>query len=57
MHVSQRLKTYEHVGMADNHHKHRSDERQMTSFDHINNDEQSTMTHLMILKDVKSYEC
>ena len=37
MHVSQRLKTYEHVGMADNHHKHRSDERQTT------NDEKSVI--------------
>ena len=36
-------KMYEHVGMADNHHKHRSDERQMTSFDHFINNEQRTM--------------
>ena len=28
MHVSQRLKMYEHVGMADNHHRRKSDERQ-----------------------------
>ena len=28
---SQNLKMYEHVGMADNHHRHRSDERQTTS--------------------------
>ena len=30
MHVSQRLKMYEHVGMANNHHRCRSDERQIT---------------------------
>ena len=31
---------YEHVGMADNHHRRRSDERQITpSFDHYNKNE------------------
>ena len=29
MHVSQRLKMYEHVGMADNQHRRVSDERQI----------------------------
>ena len=37
MYVSQRLKTYEHVGMADNHRRLRSDERQ------TKNDEKSVI--------------
>lgn len=32
MHVSQRLKMYEHVGMANNHHRRRSDERQIAPY-------------------------
>lgn len=38
---SQSPKMYEHVGMADNHHRRRSDERQITpSFDHNNKNEE-----------------
>ena len=41
MHVSQRLKMYEHVGIADNHHRRKSDERQTT------NDEKSVIKDLL----------
>jgi hypothetical protein len=73
MYVWQRLKTYEHVGKAFIHQRQRHDERQMnlpqrqttkksqsskiTKHEGTKNDEQWTMTCLMILKDVESNEC
>ena len=50
MHVSQRLKMYEHVGMADNHHRRRSDERQIAPYHkRTKNDEKS------VIKDHKAW--
>lgn len=52
----QNPKMYEHVGMANNHHKHRSDEWQITpSFDHNNKNKESSKAITQRLK-VQNYK-
>ena len=49
MYESQSPKMYEHVGMADNHHRYKSDERQMTPHHNRTKNEENS-----VIKDHKA---